>query len=222
MCSLVAFDEFANINRHTKHLQHPLLLPPRHPQHLYGSAGCPILTEWTNTPPSSTLSPQPSSLLRVKLSGDSRPCSFTSILLHLLWEGFCSLWMSSACLWEQALFCVFPSGLFLTCLLWTGLDVVAPLACGLLLAGEGGQIPKGVKERVRLLRFSSREEEPVGFAAGLTVSQVLGTETSHGIWRCCCFWLRVKWRLWSFSDREKCWFPLPSENKCLCRVLSVW
>lgn len=160
-----------NMHRHTKNPEHQL-----HPQHLYGNAGCPILTGCTNTPPSSTLSPQPSSLLRVKLKGDSRPGS---------------LWVSSACLQEPV--CVWAPGRSLISLLWTVWDVVVPLARWLLLAGEGGEIPKGVKERVRLLRFSNREAEPagswscVGFVAGLTGSQGLGAGTSHGVWTCCWF-----------------------------------
>lgn len=184
MCGLVPYDKHAQTH------QAPHAPPP---QHLCGSAGCPILTGWTKTPPSSTLSPQPSSLLRVKLNGDSRPCSFTSAMLHLLWEGLCSLRVSSACRQEPVLLCIFAPGLSPISLLWTVLDVVVPLACWLPLAGNGGQIPKGVKERVRLLRFSNREAGPagscscVGFAAGLTGSQGLGAGTSHGVWTCCWF-----------------------------------
>lgn len=185
MCVSVPFERHAQIQTDT-----PSILN-QHPQHLYGSAGCPILTGWTNTPPSSTLSPQPSSLLRVKVSGDSRPCSFTSAVLHLRWEGLCSLWVSSACLQEPMLPAVFASCLSPISLLWTVLDVVVLLACWLLLAGEEGRIPKGVKERLRLLRFSNREAEPagscscVGFGAGLTGSQQLEAEALNGVWTSC-------------------------------------
>lgn len=77
------------------------------------------------------------------------------------------------------LLCVLASGPSLISPMQTVLRVVAALVRWLMLAVEGGQIPTGVKERVRLLRFSSREAEPagscsVGFASGLPGSQGLG------------------------------------------------
>lgn len=86
--------------------------------------------------------------------------------------------------------CVFASSLSAVLQLWT----VLAAACWLLLhAGEVGLISKGVKERVRLLRFSNRIAEHdgtcgrcVGFA-GLTEAHRFGAESSHGVWNCCWF-----------------------------------
>ncbi|TNN82253.1 hypothetical protein EYF80_007373 [Liparis tanakae] len=134
-----------------------------------GRAGRPILTGWANSPPSSSRSPHPSSLLRVAPSGGSRPRPFTSAVPHMPWAGLCSLWAGLCSLWAGlctlwaglctmwAGLCLFSSGSALGSLLWTLLDAAGlPPPRRLLLAEEGGRISTGVKKRRSRARWELR------------------------------------------------------------------